>query len=132
MNNKGQFPGASHSPGVRRTAVDDSVHPGDEALPGSAGFQGYKLLSMCFFLQCQCRTCVSNLLSILGEMFRKPFVWGCSLLILQRNSGSWIYGKCGLNLEKHWRALTSQLEEKHTQKNSQKVRRSQIFISSLC
>ena len=82
---------------------------------------------MCFFLQCQRSTCVSNLLSILGETLRKPFVWGGSLLILHRNSGSWIYGKCGVNLEKHWRALTLQ-PEKNTNNGHSTIRTFVYFL----
>lgn len=108
---------------LRRTV---GLHHGDEALPGSAAFQGYKLLSMCFCLQCQRRTCVSNLLSILGETLRKPFVWGGSLLILHRNSGSWIYGKCGVNLEQHWHALTLQPEENTN--NSRRTIRTFVYF----
>lgn len=49
--NTRQFPGASCSPQVRGSAVEDSLRPGDRALPGSAGFQRYNpLLSM--RLQC--------------------------------------------------------------------------------
>lgn len=110
-----------------RSAVGDSLlQPGDKPLPGSAGFQGYKLLSMCFSLQCQCHTCVSNLLGILGEAFRRPFVWGSSFFVLHRNSGSWVYGKCGLNLGKLWRTYTSQPEKN----NSYSTVRVVVIVSS--